>query len=234
MVVGFTTTYAIGAYHHWCCEFDWLINKPKRDDIFKNLIDFIDWFLVLNATFCNISAISWQGATCVEDVNECTDNLTICNTIPNSQCSNMNGSYKCNCVTGYEKLTNGSCQGRINKPKRDDIFKNLIDFIDWFLVLNATFCNISAISWRSVLLVEETGGHRENYWGTSCAQTCLCDMAKTSDCNNVDGNCTCKTGWQGATCVEDVNECTDNPTICNAVTFERSVVFSGSSGFFHQ
>ena len=22
MVVGFTTTYAIGAYHHWCCEFD--------------------------------------------------------------------------------------------------------------------------------------------------------------------------------------------------------------------
>jgi hypothetical protein len=22
MVVGFTTTYAIGAYHHWCCEFE--------------------------------------------------------------------------------------------------------------------------------------------------------------------------------------------------------------------
>jgi hypothetical protein len=22
MVVGFTTTYAISAYHHWCCEFD--------------------------------------------------------------------------------------------------------------------------------------------------------------------------------------------------------------------
>jgi len=21
MVVGFTTTYAISAYHHWCCEF---------------------------------------------------------------------------------------------------------------------------------------------------------------------------------------------------------------------
>jgi hypothetical protein len=27
-----------------------------------------------------------------------------------------------------------------------------------------------------------------NNWGTSCAQICLCDMAKTSDCNNVDGN----------------------------------------------
>ena len=31
----------------------------------------------------------------------------------------------------------------------------------WFMVLNTTFNNISAISWRSVLLVEETGeNHR--------------------------------------------------------------------------
>jgi len=22
MIVGFTTTYAISAYHHWCCEFE--------------------------------------------------------------------------------------------------------------------------------------------------------------------------------------------------------------------
>jgi len=22
IVVGFTTTYAISAYHHWCCEFE--------------------------------------------------------------------------------------------------------------------------------------------------------------------------------------------------------------------
>jgi hypothetical protein len=38
---------------------------------------------------------------------------------------------------------------------------------DWFfgvvlLVFNATFNNISAISWRSVLLVEETGVPGEN------------------------------------------------------------------------
>ena len=31
------------------------------------------------------------------------------------------------------------------------------------MVLNATFINISVISWRSVLLVEETGGPWENY-----------------------------------------------------------------------
>ena len=31
------------------------------------------------------------------------------------------------------------------------------------VVFNATFNNISVISWRSVLLVEETGGPEENH-----------------------------------------------------------------------
>jgi hypothetical protein len=31
------------------------------------------------------------------------------------------------------------------------------------MVFNATFHNISVISWRAVLLVEETGVHGENY-----------------------------------------------------------------------
>jgi len=31
------------------------------------------------------------------------------------------------------------------------------------IVLNATFNNISVISWRSILLVEETGVHGENH-----------------------------------------------------------------------
>ena len=31
------------------------------------------------------------------------------------------------------------------------------------MVFDATFNNISVISWRSVLLVEETGGPRENH-----------------------------------------------------------------------
>ena len=33
----------------------------------------------------------------------------------------------------------------------------------WFMMFNATFNNISAISWRSVLLVEETGVPGENH-----------------------------------------------------------------------
>ena len=33
----------------------------------------------------------------------------------------------------------------------------------WFMVFNATFNNISVVSWRSVLLVEETGVPGENH-----------------------------------------------------------------------
>jgi hypothetical protein len=44
----------------------------------------------------------------------------------------------------------------------------VIDGLVWFLVLNATFNNISAISWQSVLLVEETEVPGET---TSLSQT---------------------------------------------------------------
>jgi hypothetical protein len=36
-----------------------------------------------------------------------------------------------------------------------------LDF--YFLVFNANFSNISAISWRPVLVVEEAGVHGENH-----------------------------------------------------------------------
>ena len=39
---------------------------------------------------------------------------------------------------------------------------NLV-WLVWFMVLNATFNNIPAISWRSVLLVEESGVPGENH-----------------------------------------------------------------------
>ena len=35
--------------------------------------------------------------------------------------------------------------------------------VGWFMVFNATFNNISVISWRSVLLEEKTGVHVENH-----------------------------------------------------------------------
>jgi RNA recognition motif-containing protein len=42
---------------------------------------------------------------------------------------------------------------------------NVISMIfDWFMVFNVTFNNISVISWRSILLVEETGIPRDKLY----------------------------------------------------------------------
>jgi hypothetical protein len=40
----------------------------------------------------------------------------------------------------------------------------LILFWQWYILWNDILFNISVISWRSVLLVEETGGPGENHW----------------------------------------------------------------------
>ena len=45
----------------------------------------------------------------------------------------------------------------------EDNFISNIFFGVWFMVFNATFNNISVISWRSVLLVVETGVPGENH-----------------------------------------------------------------------
>ena len=42
------------------------------------------------------------------------------------------------------------------------LYVNIVSGLVWFMVCNATFNNISVISWQSVLLVGETGVHGEN------------------------------------------------------------------------
>jgi hypothetical protein len=39
MVVGFTTTYAISAYHHWCCEFESLLGRGVQHYVIKFVSD---------------------------------------------------------------------------------------------------------------------------------------------------------------------------------------------------
>ena len=39
MVVGFTTTYAISAYHHWCCEFESWLGQGVQHYVIKFVSD---------------------------------------------------------------------------------------------------------------------------------------------------------------------------------------------------
>eukprot|EP00105_Crassostrea_gigas_P016588 XP_011434026.1 PREDICTED: fibrillin-2-like isoform X1 [Crassostrea gigas] len=50
-------------------------------------------------------------------------------------------------------------------------------------------------------------------YGLNCESNCSCNAQNTQSCNNVDGSCICKTGWKGATCTDNINECL-NSSIC--------------------
>ena len=83
-------------------------------------MDGLAWFIVVNATFNKISAISLRSVLLVEDIyNEKT---TI-------------DAYR------YDKWLDFVQQHQQNEHS---LFK-AIGLIDWFLVLNSTFSNISAI-----------------------------------------------------------------------------------------
>jgi hypothetical protein len=67
-------------------------------------------------------------------------------------------------------------------------------------VFNATFNNISAISWRSVLLVEDIKGPGENHWhATSHWQSLSHNVEPTSVVIGTDCISSCKSNYQTAT-----------------------------------
>ena len=58
-----------------------------------------------------------------------------------------------------------------------------IDWLVWFMVFNATFNNISAISWQSVLMRKETGVPGENHQPvTSHRQTSSHNVVSSTPC----------------------------------------------------
>jgi hypothetical protein len=86
MVVVFTNTYAISVYHHWCCEFESRLGRGVQHYVINFVCDLwqvsgflrvlryekfsnMSWFgfMVFNATFNNISVISWRSVLLVEE-----------------------------------------------------------------------------------------------------------------------------------------------------------------------
>ena len=66
--------------------------------------------------------------------------------------------YSCNRHDDNIRNNSGDSSSGVQGQGKNDMFDCL-----FFLVFNATFNNISVISWGSVLLVEETGVPGENH-----------------------------------------------------------------------
>lgn len=64
-------------------------------------------------------------------------------------------------------------------------------------------------------------------YGDKCSLNCTCIVENAILCDKVTGNCTCKPGWEGIHCTDDINEC-DNTSICpvNSVCLNTNGSFS--------
>ena len=60
-------------------------------------------------------------------------------------------------------MDNNTMYEEINEKFKNLNLEYYLNILVWFVVINAIFKNILVISWRSVLLVEETGISKENH-----------------------------------------------------------------------
>jgi hypothetical protein len=132
--------------------------------------------MVFNDTFNNISVLLWRSVLLVEetDLPQVTDKLylTVLYRVHLAMSTDCIGSLKSNCMYDHDaplplfkkKKENISfAPEAINIHYTSNLKASKIPFRVMVMVFNATFNNISIILWRSVLLVQETGGPGENH-----------------------------------------------------------------------
>ncbi|XP_052253077.1 fibrillin-2-like [Dreissena polymorpha] len=158
----------------------------------------------------------WRGDNCTTNVNECEANTTICNDSLKT-CKDELGSYTCNCLYGYT-LLDGVCT---------DIDECLEGTDNCTQMCNNTVggfecgCN-PGFSGSGNNCVACADGK----WGVQCNRSCGCVASNTQICDKATG-CTCKTGWQGTTCSEDRDECTEGTHTCR----QYSTCFNNNGSF---
>ena len=92
MEVGFTTTYAISAYHHWCCELD---SHSWRGVLDTTLCDKVCRWLLTGRWFSPSPPVSSTNKTDRHDVTEILLKVSL-NTIKQTLCGlNFYSSLQC-------------------------------------------------------------------------------------------------------------------------------------------
>ncbi|XP_070174967.1 uncharacterized protein [Littorina saxatilis] len=157
---------------------------------------------------CDIGYTSNESQSCIEcPANMYGTNCTQeCNcTINAESCNNVDGA--CVCKAGWEGTC---CESDVNECLTNQ--HNCSD--DNVICINevggySCGCDVGYTSNESQNCIECLA----NTYGRNCTQECTC-TSNAESCNNVDGACVCKAGWEGTRCESDVNECLTNHNNC--------------------
>ncbi|XP_052784322.1 uncharacterized protein LOC128220099 isoform X2 [Mya arenaria] len=136
--------------------------------------------------------------SCIPE-NVCTDDERI-RCPQNATCAVTNGNVTCTCLKGSH-LINGSCDD-INECQQetDACTHQCLNKYGGYVCS----CDMGFQLLSDGFTCEECSGW---LYGQNCDSPCLCDQDNTKTCNGTNGECSCKAGWLGSICSENLNEC---------------------------
>ncbi|KAI8737995.1 multiple epidermal growth factor domains protein 6, partial [Biomphalaria glabrata] len=129
-----------------------------------------------------------------------------CMMVNTADCNDVNGT--CTCKPGWTGLT---CDHLVDQCSNSS-----------FCTAANETCNNSTgtatcdclIGFHRPTSGESCQGCDSTHWGRNCSNVCLCDVSNSLDCNDVNGTCTCNSGWTGTKCDQDINECVTSTSYC--------------------
>ncbi|KAH9488617.1 hypothetical protein Btru_061290 [Bulinus truncatus] len=156
--------------------------------------------------YCHCKS-GWTEDTCALDIDECQDTSYCLGDYVH--CFNLNGSAECNCMDGYEKPNiNDTCL---------DIDECKNPLLNYCGTTGQCINTIGSYKCLCNLGFHEVNGRctacDSIHYGENCASMCTCVTANMADCNDVNGTCSCISGWGGANCEQLVDQCS-NASFC--------------------
>ncbi|XP_041371795.1 fibrillin-2-like isoform X2 [Gigantopelta aegis] len=152
----------------------------------------------------------YEGFSLNRDTRNTCTAVTMCSSSNNSTCSfgcRVNGTEEvCFCDKGYTLASDGANCTDINECNQNICKMNCNNTDGGFQCgcADGYKLDMDGVTCR----VCDSGSY-----GPNCENTCTCNITNTESCNATDGTCTCRPGWTGSTCSDDINECSGSQPI---------------------
>ncbi|CAL1545513.1 unnamed protein product [Lymnaea stagnalis] len=148
--------------------------------------------------------LNYDGLTCKAD-ESCVNS---------SKCSNLcvliNGTETCFCPKGKVLINSTQCED-VDLCKATPCQGGCLEIND-----NSTYQCIcepgQSLALDGIICTDCLQG----LYGANCSEQCTCDMMSTKHCDKINGTCFCETGWMGDNCDQDIDECANNSSMCQA------------------